>query len=45
VRIAEHAGDDAVRADIERFLAVHVRPDGRYAIRNPFRFAMSAPIG
>jgi hypothetical protein len=44
VRIAEHAGADAVRADIEAFLAGRVRPDGSYAIRNPFRYAMSAPI-
>jgi SAM-dependent methyltransferase len=45
VRIAEHAGHDAVRADIEAFLAEHVRPDGSYAIHNPFRYAMSTPIG
>jgi SAM-dependent methyltransferase len=45
VRIAEHAGTDAVRADIEAFLADHVRPDGSYAIANPFRYAMSAPVG
>jgi SAM-dependent methyltransferase len=44
VRIAEHAGADAVRADIERFLAGHVRPDGGYAIRNPFRYALSGPV-
>jgi SAM-dependent methyltransferase len=44
VRIAEHAGSDAVRADIEQFLAGHVRADGTYAIRNPFRYALSAPI-
>jgi SAM-dependent methyltransferase len=44
VRVAEHAGADAVRADIERFLASHVRPDGTYAIRNPFRYAISAPV-
>jgi SAM-dependent methyltransferase len=43
-RIAAHAGEDAVRADIERFLAGHVRPDGSYAIRNPFRYAVSAPV-
>ncbi len=45
VRIAEHAGIDAVRADIQEFLAGHVRPDGTYAIQNPFRYAMSTPIG
>jgi hypothetical protein len=44
VRIAEHAGHDAVRADIEAFLARHVRPDGTDAIRNPFRYAVSTPI-
>jgi SAM-dependent methyltransferase len=44
VRVAEHAGWDAVRADIEAFLADHVRPDGSYAIRNPFRYAVSAPV-
>jgi SAM-dependent methyltransferase len=44
VRIAEHAGWDAVRTDIEAFLSAHVRPDGTYAIRNPFRYAMSTPI-
>jgi SAM-dependent methyltransferase len=44
VRIAEHAGTDAVRLDIEEFLAQHVRPDGGYAIRNPFRYAVSTPI-
>jgi SAM-dependent methyltransferase len=44
VRIAEHAGADAVRADIEAFLARHVRRDGTYAILNPFRFAVSEPI-
>lgn len=44
VRIAEHAGRDAVRADIEEFLAGHVRPDGTYAIHNPFRYAMSTPV-
>jgi SAM-dependent methyltransferase len=43
VRVAEHAGDDAVRRDIEAFLAQHVRPDGTYAIRNPFRYAVSTP--
>jgi len=43
-RIAEHAGADAVRADIEAFLANHVRPDGTYAIENPFRYAMSDPV-
>jgi SAM-dependent methyltransferase len=44
VGIAEHAGEDAVRADIEQFLAGHVRADGTYAIQNPFRYAMSAPV-
>ena len=44
VRIAEHAGWDAVRADIETFLAGHVRQDGTYAIRNPFRYAVSTPV-
>ena len=44
VRIAEHAGAEAVRLDIEAFLAQHVRPDGTYAIRNPFRYAVSTPI-
>jgi hypothetical protein len=44
VRVAEHAGDEAVRQDIEAFLASHVRPDGTYAIRNPFRYAVSAPV-
>lgn len=44
VRVAEHAGWDAVRADIEAFLGGHVRPDGTYAIRNSFRYAMSAPV-
>jgi SAM-dependent methyltransferase len=44
VRIAEHAGADAVRIDIEAYLADRVRPDRSYAIRNPFRYAMSAPI-
>jgi SAM-dependent methyltransferase len=43
-RVAEHAGWDAVRADIEQFLAPRRRPDGAYAIRNPFRYAMSAPV-
>ena len=43
VRIAEHAGTEAVRLDIEAFLAQHVRPDGTYAIRNPFRYAVSTP--
>jgi hypothetical protein len=34
VRVAEHAGTDAVRADIANFLSRHVRPDGTYAIKN-----------
>jgi SAM-dependent methyltransferase len=45
VRVAEHAGEHAVRADIEAFLAGHVREDGSYAIVNPFRYAISAPVG
>lgn len=44
VRVAEHAGEEAVRQDVEAFLAGHVRPDGTYAIRNPFRYAVSAPV-
>jgi hypothetical protein len=40
----EHASADAVRADIEAFLARHVRRDGTDAIRNPFRYAVSEPI-
>jgi SAM-dependent methyltransferase len=44
VRIAEHAGQDAVRTNVEAFLADHVRPDGTYAIHNPFRYAMSKPV-
>jgi hypothetical protein len=44
VRIAEHAGEEAVRLDIEAFLHRHVRADGTYAIRNPFRYAASTPI-
>jgi SAM-dependent methyltransferase len=44
VRIAEHAGEEAVRLDIEAFLQRHVRADGTYAIRNPFRYAASTPI-
>ena len=44
VRIAEHAGWDAVRTDVEAFLPRHVRPDGTYAIHNPFRYAMSKPV-
>lgn len=43
VRVAEHAGTDAVRADIEAFLAANVLPDGSYDIRNPFRIAISRP--
>jgi SAM-dependent methyltransferase len=43
VAIAERVGTEAVRLDIERFLAQHVRPDESYAIRNPFRFAVSTP--
>jgi SAM-dependent methyltransferase len=44
VAVAEHAGAEAVRLDIEAFLAQHVRPDGTYAIRNPFRYAVSTAI-
>ena len=44
VRIAEHAGTEAVRADIAKFLAGHLRSDGTYAINNPFRYALSAPV-
>jgi SAM-dependent methyltransferase len=44
VWIAEHAGWDAVRTDIERFLAAHRRVDGTYAITNPFRYALSTPV-
>ena len=44
VRVAEHAGDEAVRGEIEAFLAQYIRPDGTYAIRNPFRYAVSTPI-
>jgi SAM-dependent methyltransferase len=36
IRVAEHAGWDAVRADINSFLTGHIRPDGTYAIHNPF---------
>lgn len=44
IRIAEHAGEEAVRLDIQMFLKGHVRPDGTYAIRNPFRYAVSTPV-
>jgi SAM-dependent methyltransferase len=44
VKVAEHAGADAVRTDIEYFLSDHIRPDGTYAINNPFRYALSAPV-
>ena len=44
VRVAEHAGADAVRADITSFLSGRVRSDGTYAINNPFRYALSAPV-
>lgn len=44
VRVVEHAGEEAVRADIQAFLTRHVRPDGTYAIRNPFRYVVSAPV-
>jgi SAM-dependent methyltransferase len=43
-RVAEHAGEEAVRRDIEAFLAGHVRPDGGYAISNAFRCATSEPV-
>lgn len=45
VRIAEHAGWDAVRDDIGAFLTDKVRTDGTYAISNPFRYALSTPVG
>jgi hypothetical protein len=44
VRIAEHTGWGAVRADIHSFLAGRIRPDGTYSIHNPFRYAMSHPV-
>ena len=44
VRIAEHAGADAVRADIASFLSQRVQADGTYAIENPFRYALSTPV-
>jgi hypothetical protein len=44
VGIAEHAGADAVRDNIASFLSRCVRPDGTYAINNPFRYALSAPV-
>jgi SAM-dependent methyltransferase len=44
IAVAEHAGVEAVHADIARFLSGHVRPDGTYAISNPFRYAVSAPV-
>jgi SAM-dependent methyltransferase len=44
VWIAEHAGWGAVRAEINSFLHDHIRPDGTYAIHNPFRYAMSTPV-
>jgi SAM-dependent methyltransferase len=44
VGVAEHAGRDAVEADIRSFLARHANKDGSYAIRNPFRYALSDPI-
>lgn len=44
IKVAEHAGTEAVRADISHFLSRHVRPDGSYAINNPFRYALSAPV-
>jgi SAM-dependent methyltransferase len=43
-RVIEHAGRQAVEDDIRAFLAGHVRPDGSYAIVNPFRYALSAPV-
>ena len=45
VRIAEHAGWEALRNDIRAYKNGHIRPDGTYAIQNPFRYAMSAPVG
>jgi SAM-dependent methyltransferase len=44
VGVIEHAGAEAVRADIEAFLAGRAQPDGSYRIRNPFRFALSEPL-
>jgi hypothetical protein len=44
VRVAEHAGWDAVRADIQSFLAGHIHADGTYTINNPFRYAVSEPV-
>lgn len=44
VRVAEHAGVDAVRADIVSFLSGRARSDGTYAINNPFRYALSGPL-
>jgi len=44
VRVAEHAGQQAVEDDIRAFLAAHEQADGSYAIENPFRYAVSAPI-
>jgi SAM-dependent methyltransferase len=44
VKVAEHAGWDAVRADIQSFLSSRIQPDGTYAINNPFRYAVSAPV-
>lgn len=43
-RVAEHAGWDAVRADIQAFLDDRIRADGTYTIRNPFRYALSTPV-
>ena len=43
-RVIEHAGPDAVRESIAAYLAVHVGPDGGYAIRQPFRYSLSAPV-
>jgi SAM-dependent methyltransferase len=45
VAVTEHAGVDAVRDDIAGFLSGHVLPDGTYAISNPFRYAVSGPVG
>ena len=44
VGVVEHAGEEAVREAIESYLAQHVKPDGTYAIRNPFRYAVSKPV-
>jgi hypothetical protein len=42
VRVAEHAGTDAVRADIERFLASHVR---KRDVHESSRRVLGRPFG